>query len=285
MTTVVLRRRARVRPWRKPGLTLAVVVLALIVLGAIFAPLLPLPSATDGMLLDSYLPPSIESGHWLGTDALGRDVLSRSVVAGQVSLLIGFSAAIIGAVVGTVFGTLAGYKKGPLRTAMMYVIEMEIAFPVIVAAIAIIAVLGASMPVIIGTLSIWSWVPFARVSHDRSSKFADSEFVDSARLSGMGLWYIMTRHILPNVYSPLIVIFTFTVAEMIVVSAALGFLGLGVPPPTPTWGNMISDEWAYVDIAWWATVVPCVFLSAVVLTINVIGDYLQQRIGGGSTAT
>jgi peptide/nickel transport system permease protein len=194
-----------------------------------------------------------------------------------VSLLVGFIVATVSALVGTALGVMAAWRGGTIRAVVLRFIEVQLAFPFLVIAIAIIAVLSPSILTIIIILSAWIWVPFARVSYDGSLRLRNMEFISSARLAGYGSVYIVIRHVLPNIMGELIVIWTFSVAQAIVAESALSFLGLGIQPPTPSWGIMISEGKEVLNIAWWVMTVPAIILSCVVLAINLLGDFLRDR--------
>lgn len=221
-----------------------------------------------------------ESGtvYLLGTDALGRDVLSRVIYGARVSLLIGFVSVAISAPLGVTLGLIAGYYRGVVDDIIMRIADVQLAFPFILLALAVVAVLGPTVRNIIVVLGISGWVLFARVVRGDVLSLAHQDFVSAARVSGCRDRRIVFRHILPNVLSPVIVLATFAIAYMILLEAGLSFLGLGVKPPTPAWGSMLSDARNYVATAWWISVFPGVAIMITVLSVNFLGDWLRDLL-------
>lgn len=252
-------------------------ILAIAVIAAILAPLLTPHSPVDQSVIDRFLPPGGEDPYLLGTDHLGRDVLTRTLYAGRISLVIGLVTAICAALVGVTLGILAGFREGILGTAVMRLVDIQTAFPFLVIAIAVVAAVGPSVPTLILTLTFWTWVPFARVAHGSVLKIKQQEYIAAARMAGTTTTKILIRHVLPNAMPPLLVIWTFAIAQVIVAESALSFLGLGIQPPTPTWGSMVSQGRQHLDIAWWAATVPALAIVAVVLAVNLVGDWLRDR--------
>jgi peptide/nickel transport system permease protein len=214
----------------------------------------------------------------LGTDVNGRDILSRIIYAAQVSLLVGVTAVLIGSTVGIVAGLVSGYYRGPIDAALMRIADIQLAFPFILLAIAIVAVLGGGLVNVIIVLGIGSWVPYARIVRGGVLSARNHEYVVAAQTIGAGDTAILLRHILPNVVTPAIVIATFGVAAAIIGEATLSFLGVGIRAPTPTWGNMLADGRAYVGSAWWLAFFPGLAIMLTVLSINMIGDWLRDYL-------
>jgi peptide/nickel transport system permease protein len=212
----------------------------------------------------------------LGTDGFGRDVLSRLLYGGRVSLLIGFVCSTISATLGITLGLLAGYLGGKPELVIMRLADVQLGFPFLVLAIAVIAVLGSALPVLVGLLSIAGWVYYARITRGQTLRLRHVEFVEAARAVGAGSGRIILRHVLPNVLSPNLVIWTFAIATLILIESSLSFLGLGVQPPTPSWGNMLSDGRTYVDDAWWLAIFPGLAITITVLAVNTLGDALRD---------
>jgi peptide/nickel transport system permease protein len=274
-----LRRIARELIKNKAAL-LGVAILAAVTAGAILAPVI---SPTDPLLQEVSVrlrPPTLEGGdgqaHLLGTDHLGRDILSRLIYGARISLVIGISAVAVAGTLGTLIGLVAGYRGGRIDDLCMRLTDTMLAMPFILLALAVIAVLGSSLRNIIFVLGITSWVSYARVVRAEVLTLRTREFVSAAQaLGGQGA-RIVFRHLLPNVLTPVIVIATLEVARMIILESALSFLGLGVQPPTPTWGGMLADGRAYLSTAWWLATFPglCIMLS--VLGINLLGDWLRD---------
>jgi peptide/nickel transport system permease protein len=212
----------------------------------------------------------------LGTDANGRDVLSRIIYAARVSLIVGVAAVALGAGIGVLAGLLSGYYGKGVDAVIMRIADVQLAFPFILLAIAIVAVLGGGLINVIIVLGVGSWVPYARVVRGQVLAAKHQEYVIAARTIGARDPVILFRHILPNVITPAIVIATFGVAAAIIGEATLSFLGVGIRAPTPTWGNMLADGRAYVASAWWLATFPGLAIVLTVLSINLIGDWLRD---------
>ena len=252
---------------------LSVIWIALVAFGAIFANVLPIPSPTDIDMLGKRAPPSWE--HWLGNDVLGRDVFSRLLYGGRVSLTVGLLAPVIAVVIGGTLGMLAGYFRGRLETFAVGGVDVLLAFPPLVFALAVVTYLGQSamnITLVIGVLSIPA---FTRVSRAVTLTLSEREFVTAARALGATHARILIRELLPNVALPLLAFFLLGVAVTIVVEGALSFLGLGVPPPAPSWGSMIGEGRESLDIAPRLAFLPAGFMFLTVLAFNVVGDTLR----------
>jgi len=252
---------------------LAVGWIAAIVLAAAFADLLPLPSPTDMDMLERRMPPS--PAHWLGTDRLGRDMLSRLVYGARISLTVGVLAPLIGLIAGGALGIIAGYFRGRLETVVVGGVDVLLAFPPLVFALAVTAYLGqtvANLTYIIGILSIPA---FTRVARAATLSLAQREFILAARAMGATELRILARELLPNVVLPLLAFFLLAVAVTIVVEGALSFLGLGVPPPAPSWGSMIGEGRESLEMAPRIAFLPAMFMFLTVLSFNVVGDTLR----------
>lgn len=256
-------------------------LLAMLVFAAIFAPWLTPHDPIQQSVIDRFLPPVWVEGSdpafLLGTDHLGRDVLTRVLYAGRVSLLIGLTTALLAAAIGVTLGIVAGYVEGWFGNVVLRLVDIQTAFPFLVIAIAVVAVVGPSVTTLIVTLTFWTWVPFARVAHGAVLKIKQQEYISAARMAGTPTHKILARHVLPNAFPPLLVIWTFAIAQVIVAESALSFLGLGVQPPTPTWGSMVSQGRQHLDIAWWTAVMPALAIVAAVLAVNLVGDWLRDR--------
>jgi peptide/nickel transport system permease protein len=247
--------------------------IALIGLAAIFANLLPIASPTDMDLLGKRALPS--AAHLLGNDQLGRDELSRLIYGGRISLTVGLLAPMIGVTIGGTLGMLAGYFRGRLETLAIGGVDVLLAFPPLVFALAVTAYLGQStlnITLVIGVLGIPA---FTRVSRAVTLTLSEREFVTAARALGATHARILIRELLPNVALPLLAFFLLGVAVTIVVEGALSFLGLGVPPPAPSWGSMIGEGRESLDIAPWLAFLPAGFMFATVLAFNIVGDTLR----------
>ena len=267
-----------VSPVRKPR-RLGVLFLAavgwilLIGLGAIFAGSLPMPSPTDMDMLARRAPPSAE--HWLGTDHLGRDMFSRLVYGARVSLIVGFLAPVIGVAIGAFLGMLAGYFRGRFETFTVGGVDVLLAFPPLVFILAVTAYMGQSVANITLVIGVLSVPAFTRVARAVTLSLTEREFVVAARALGATHSRILLRELLPNVALPLVAFFLLGVAVTIVVEGALSFLGLGVPPPAPSWGSMIAEGRESLDIAPWLAFLPAIFMFLSVLAFNIVGDTLR----------
>jgi peptide/nickel transport system permease protein len=262
------------RQRRVGGLFIASVIwIALVALGAIFADLLPIPSPTDMDMLGKRALPSAE--HWLGNDVLGRDVFSRLIYGGRISLTVGLLAPVLGVTIGGALGMAAGYFRGRLEIFITGGMDVLLAFPPLVFALAVTAYLGqsvANITLVIGVLGIPA---FTRVARAVTLSLSEREFVTAARALGATHSRIILRELLPNVALPLVAFFLLGVAVTIVVEGALSFLGLGVPPPAPSWGSMIGEGRESLDIAPWLAFLPAIFMFLTVLAFNVVGDTLR----------
>jgi peptide/nickel transport system permease protein len=252
---------------------IAVGWIGLIVAAALLANILSLPSPTDMDMLDRRTPPSLS--HWLGTDNLGRDLLSRLVFGARISLTVGVVAPLIGLIVGGGLGILAGYLRGPVETLVVASVDVLLAFPPLVLALALTAYLGqtvANLTYIIGILSIPA---FTRVARASTLSIAKREFILAARALGAGDVRILVREVFPNVVLSLAAFFLLAVAITIVAEGALSFLGLGVPPPAPSWGSMIGEGRESLEIAPRIAFLPAGVMFATVLAFNIVGDTLR----------
>jgi peptide/nickel transport system permease protein len=212
----------------------------------------------------------------LGTDLLGRDVLSRLIWGARISLLIALAATLIGAVVGSLVGLVAGFYRGTTDTVLTKLIDVQLAFPFVLLAIAVVAVAGPSVPVLIVVLAIGAWVGHARIVRGLVLSLRERDYVQAALALGAGTPRVLFRHLLPEVLATIIVLATFDVGRIIILESTLSFLGLGVQPPTPSWGSDRRDAAVYVRQAWWTSVFPGIAIMLVVLAINLLGDGLRD---------
>jgi peptide/nickel transport system permease protein len=269
---------------QRPLATTAVVGIAILVaitLAAIFADAIAPRSPETQALTERLDPPSWlggEHGHLLGTDQLGRDLLSRVIYGSRVSLVVGVAGVLLAGTVGVTLGLLAGYFGGYWDRVIMRVTDVQQAIPALVLAIAVVAILRPSLVNLIVVLAVTTWVAFARVVRSEVLALRETLFVEAARVVGARDRRIITRHILPNVAASIIVIGSLTVANLILFEASLSFLGLGVPPPTPTWGRMVFDGLEYVSTAWWIPLFPGVAVMLTVLGSNLVGDWLRDAL-------
>jgi peptide/nickel transport system permease protein len=259
----------------------AVFVLLLIVV-ALAAPLIapadPIRQSLRGRLSAPTLSGADGKAHLLGTDHLGRDVFSRVVYGARVSLLVGFAAVIVGGLVGASLGLLAGFRGGWADSVIMTLADAQLAFPFILLAIGIIAVLGPSFTTLIVVIGLSGWVTYARVLRSQVLVLRSREFVDAIHALGGSVARVIARHVLPNVLSSLVVIATLELARAIVLEATLSFLGLGVQPPTPSWGGMVHEGREYLDSAWWISTAPGIVLMLTSVVVSRTGDWLRDLL-------
>lgn len=278
-------RRLR-RAWRHASLVFGVAVIALIVLVAIFAPLLAPHDPLDQNLARRIVPPfwmaGADSAHLLGTDHLGRDYLSRLIFGARVSLGIGFGVVVIAGVIGTALGLCAGYFGGRVDAAISLVITTRLAMPIVLVALAAVALVGSSLRTLTAVLALLLWDRFAVVVRAATQSLRSREFVTAARALGCSHLRVMLGELLPNLANTLIVIATLEIAQAILLEAALSFLGLGVQAPTPSWGLMIAEGREHVLFDPWLIALPGALLFLLVLAINLLGDGLRDTLAPGA---
>jgi len=250
-----------------------VIVLSIFILAALFGPLLS-PYDPNDMAFDFMMPPS--PSHPLGTDHLGRDLLSRIIVGTQVSLFVGFSTVALALIVGVALGVLAGYMGGWVDNIIMRYIDLQWAFPNFIIAVYLVAVFGAGLTNIIIAVALAFVDDFARIARGMVLSIREEQYVAAARTVGASDFRIMWRHILPNATAPIIVQDTVSVSYAILAEASLSFLGLGVEASTPTWGLILADARSFITRAWWLGIFPGVAIMLTVLSINFIGDALRD---------
>ena len=258
----------------------AAVLLALIIGTAIAAPVIS-PQDPFAQSLEGRLAPPVwmAKGSWerpLGADDLGRDVLSRVLYGSRVSLLVGFTAAIIGAFIGTFLGLLSGYTDGMLSDGIMLLADAQLALPFLVLAIGLIAVVGPSLGVLIVLAGISGWTAYARVIRGMVLTLREQEFVLAARALGASTPRLLLIHIFPNLISTVMVLASLQLASVILLESTLSFLGLGIQPPEASWGSMLGLGREYLNTAWWISVFPGVVLMATILAVSLGGDWLRD---------
>ncbi len=265
-----------------PSLVIGGGMVLLIVLMAVFAPVIaPHDPLAQNITARTIPPVWYENGSWehiLGTDQLGRDYLSRLIYGARVSLFIGFAAVSIAGVIGTVLGLLGGYFGGRIDSFVTFVTTIRLSLPVILVALAVVAVFGGSITIVVIVLGLLKWDRFAVVIRATTAQIARLDYIRSAQAAGASTFYILTREVLPNLTPQLIVIATIEIASAILMEAALSFLGLGVQPPTPSWGLMISEAKAYMFFSFWLIAIPGLALATLVFDINMAGDGLRVLI-------
>lgn len=249
-------------------------------LAAVLAPVLAPADPVRNRLIDRLTPPMWVPGgsarNPLGTDTLGRDVASRLLYGARVSLVVGFSAVAIAGVLGVLLGLVSGYVRGWPDDLVMRLGDVQLAFPVLVLAVAVLAVLGAGLLNVVLVLGVTGWITYARIVRGEALSLREREFVEAARALGAGDAYIVARHVLPNVLPAVTVVATFSVARTIIAEASLSFLGLGIPAPEPSWGAMLDEGRNYITTGWWLALFPGAAILVLVLGINLVGDWLRD---------
>lgn len=263
-------------------------LLLLIIFCAIFAPWLSPHDPYFQDLTNRTVPPVwYEKGSWvhpLGTDQLGRDYLSRLLYGARISLLIGLSVAVISGLIGTTMGMLAGYFGGRIDMIVSFMVTTRLSMPVILVALATVALVGSSLWIVIMVLGLLKWDRFAVVMRSATQQVRSMEYVSAAQSAGASTLRIMLTEVLPNVLPHLIVIATLEAASAILLEAALSFLGLGVQPPLPSWGLMISEAKSYMFFSFWLIAIPGTALAVLIFAINLAGDGLHQLLTPGERA-
>lgn len=253
------------------------VLLVLIVGTVLLSPwLFPDPGAIS--LKARLVPPFTDPAHPLGTDALGRDILSRVAHGGWISLKVGVISVAGSVVLGTMMGLVAGYYRGIWDVILMRFADIQLSLPFILLAITFVAIVGGSLTTTIVLLIVSQWVQYARLVRGSTLTLREREFILSARAIGVADRNIILSHILPNLLGPVIVLMTLNVANNILLEASLTFLGLGVDPTIPSWGGMLAEGRTYLQTAWWITVVPGMAILLTVLALNLMGDWLRDLL-------
>jgi len=268
--------------FREMTFVLPSLVFLLVIIIALFSPLLAPYDPIQPMPADRLMPPFFmdggSTGHLLGTDSLGRDILSRVIYGARISLSVAVLVIFITSSVGTVLGIISGYIGGRVDAFLMRVTDVSLSFPPILIAILFAAAINPGFWTVVIALSLLGWAPYARLIRGESLKIRGEDFVAQARIIGASPLRIMTRHIFPNIINPLIIIMTLSVGIVILTEAVLSFLGVGIPPPTATWGNMVNDGRSYLSNAWWISTFPGIAIGLVVLAGNFLGDWIRDKL-------
>lgn len=273
--------RRNYRRWlTHTGLILGGTILGIILIMAVLAPFIAPFNPYEQNLLVRIVPPVwMDGGSWvhpLGTDHLGRDYLSRLLYGAQVSLLIGVGTALISGVIGTTLGILAGYFGGKVDTVITFIITARLSMPVILVALAVVALAGSSLMIVMAVLGLLLWDRFALVIRAATQQIRNADFVTASQVQGCSVFQTLRYEILPNLMNSLVVVATLEMAQAIVLEAALSFLGLGVPAPLPSWGLMIAEGKSFILFDPWLITIPGVLLFALVLGTNLLGDGLRD---------
>ncbi len=268
--------RARRRlPLNRSG-AFGLIVVGLVVAVAALAPLLAPYGPVEGDLSRSLQPPS--RSHWFGSDQLGRDLFTRILYGARVSLAIGLATVGVSGALGLVVGIISGYLGGKTDAVLMRLVDVQLSFPFILLALTVNAILGIGLQNIILTLIITGWVVYARLVRGEVLALKTLDYVEAARALGAPEARIVTRHLLPNLWTPVIILSSLQVAQFIVAEAAISFLGFGVQPPTASWGNMLNEGKTYIYNAWWMTTFPGLALVVTALGVNLVGDWLRDTL-------
>ena len=272
------------RRWRRDyrhlagfkGIYGGLILILLVVFGLFAEWIAPHPPNRQDLML-ALMPPDWTGPHVLGTDHVGRDILSRIIHGARVSLIIATAVAVLASVVGVGLGMISGYFGGRIDSAIQKVVEVFWSFPPLMLAIAIVAFIGQGLTVVIVALTAQRWIPYCRVSRAETMALREREFILAAQSLGAGAGFILRQHILPNVMLSVIVMTSFAMANAIIAESSLSFLGLGVPPRIPTWGGMLSDARSYMSSAWWMAMFPGLAIFLTVLGLNLLGDALRNQ--------
>ena len=263
-------------PW------IPIFIIGVMVFAAVFAPILAPYSPTKNTLRDKLLPPAWQQGgtseHLLGTDVLGRDILSRLIHGARVSLIVASTALLSGGAIGGALGVISGYVGGKVDTLILRAVDATLAFPTILFALLLAVTMGQGLLTVVLAVTLILWARFARVTRGEVLALKTNDYVGLARIHGCSGFRIMAIHIMPNVFNTFMVMLTLHEGLVILTEASLSFLGAGIPPPTPSWGQMVADGRAKVASAWWISIIPGVAITMVVIAFNLFGDWLRDRL-------
>jgi peptide/nickel transport system permease protein len=267
---------------RRWVLLIPLMILIIMMATAILAEFLTPYSPTEISLANRLRPPFWEKGgnmaHPIGTDPMGRDLLTRMIYGARVSLVVAVLALLVGGGIGAALGLIAGYYGGRLDALVMRVADTTMAFPIILFAILFVVVLGGSMATTVFAVSLVLWARYARVIRGEVLSLRERDFIAQARIAGCSSTRIILIHLFPNILNTLVVLLSLQVGWVIIVEASLSFLGAGIPPPTPTWGSMIAEGRDYIATAWWVSFFPGLAILATVLSFNLLGDWLRDAL-------
>jgi peptide/nickel transport system permease protein len=277
-----LRRSAAARRVRSNRIRvgLGVALVAVILVPVLLANVLPLPDPLEQSLTDRLRSPG-SSGHLLGTDQLGRDLLSRLLFGGQVSLRIGVLAVVLSGLIGLLAGVAAGYFGGVVDTVISRVLEAQLSLPLLMLLLLVVALFGPSIAVITLVLALAQWPEPARLARGLTLVEREKVYIDAARVLGGSRWSLIFRHIVPNIINQVLVVVLLLLAQAVLLESALSYLGVGVQRPHPTWGRIIADGQPYITSAWWLVTVPGVMISTLVVGVNLLGEGLRDMLSRG----
>ncbi|XHE16446.1 ABC transporter permease [Agrobacterium deltaense] len=260
-----------------PAVFVAMLWLGLVLIVAIAASLIA-PYSYTALDLANRLAPPLHQQHWLGTDELGRDILSRLIFSVRISLLVAFGATLISACFGTVMGFVAAYFRGGVEHAILMLADFQAAIPFLILSLSVLAFLGNSLPLFIGLMGLYGWERYARISRGLAISASVQGYASAVRQTGAGPLRVYLRHILPNISSTLIVSMTLTFPEVILMESSLSFLGLGVQPPMTSLGNMVGYGREYMTRAPWIMLSPAMLIVVTTLSVSLVGDWLRDRL-------
>ncbi|WP_100010182.1 ABC transporter permease [Lentibacillus sediminis] len=252
-------------------------IIMLLLFLSIFGPWITPYDPMHAEFSKGLLPP-LTDGHLLGTDHLGRDIFSRIIMGARVSVIIGIATACIAGVIGTIVGIIAGYFRGWIDIVLMRLVDVQLSFPFIVLVLVINAIIGAGLRNIIISLAIGGWVIFARVIRSEVLALREKEFITSSIATGVSRLQILVKHILPNLFTPIIILASLQIGTYIIAEASISFLGFGVQPPTPAWGNMLNEGRDYIFSSWWLVTFPGIAIVITALGVNLFGDWLRDTL-------
>jgi peptide/nickel transport system permease protein len=286
---------ARTLPWYSPPrvaramrearrypLVPVAILLCVLVIPAVFAPQVAPYDPLKGSLAKRLTPPVWEQGgtidHLLGTDKVGRDMLSRIIYGARISLMVSLVAIFVGGAIGTTLGLMSGYFGGWVDAVLMRLVDISLSLPTILLALVLVAAVGPSFGTVIGVLVVLLWARYARLVRGETLSIKERDFIARARVAGASHTRIMARYIFPNVVNSLIVLATLQVGYVILLESALSFLGAGLPRPIPAWGLMIADGRELIVTAWWVSMFPGLAIMLTVLSLNLLGDWLRDHL-------
>ena len=276
------RRAGRVIDALKRAPMIPLAILLFFVVLAIFADVISPYSPVDVSLRDRLTPPFWQAdgsmSYPLGTDPLGRDLATRVAYGAQTTLMVAAATVLLSAAIGVVLGLIAGYNRGIVDTVIMRAADITIAFPIILFAIMLVVILGPGIINLVISVGVVLWARFARVIRGEVLILMERDFVARARVSGCSSFRIIVVHLFPNIVNTMVVLLTLQIGFVIIIESSLSFLGAGVPPPTPAWGSMIAEGREYTTNAWWVSVVPGVALALIVISFNLLGDWLREAL-------
>jgi len=255
------------------GFLIIVLLILLSLFGEWLAPFDPLHAELGKKLL-----PPMTDGHILGTDQLGRDIFSRIISGAKVSVIIGLAIVLIAGVFGTIVGVIAGFYRGWIDVVLMRIVDVQLSFPFILLVLVINAIIGTGLRNIIISLAIGGWVIFARVIRSEVLALREQEFIMACTATGVSRFEILLKHIVPNIFTPMIILASLQIGTFIIAEASVSFLGFGVQPPEPAWGNMLNEGKDYIFSSWWLITFPGIAIVLTALGVNLFGDWLRDTL-------